>query len=71
MTTQRKKHLDTANVLIELANKHEATTTHAGRQMRKPLYNKSTDLLVSVHEVHDGVMVVVVVHILGCIHRQH
>ena len=28
-------------------------------------------LLVSVHEVHDAVMVVVVVHILGCIHGQH
>ena len=28
-------------------------------------------LLVSVHEVHDTVVVVVVVHILGCIHWQH
>ena len=28
-------------------------------------------LLVSVHEVHDAIMVVVVVHVLGCIHGQH
>ena len=30
-----------------------------------------THLLISVHEVHDSIMVVVVVHVLGCIHRQH
>ncbi len=30
-----------------------------------------THLLISVHEVHDSIVVVVVVHILGCIHRQH
>ena len=29
------------------------------------------DLLISVHEVHDAIMVVVVMHILGCIHWQH
>ena len=28
-------------------------------------------LLISVHEVHNTIMVVVVVHVLGCIHRQH
>ncbi len=30
-----------------------------------------THLLISVHEVHDSIVVVVVVHVLGCIHWQH
>lgn len=33
--------------------------------------SKYAHLLISVHEVHNTIMMVVVVHVLGCIHRQH
>lgn len=63
----------TSGGFIRLATNRPATATSNMWMDKYQPSCKITNfyLLISVHEVHDRVMVVVVMHILGCIHRQH